>query len=291
MVYEKYGQVFRRIRKQHGMSLSNFEGLGISKGTLSNFENAKSMLSFEKLDAALAEMQMSVGEYTLLLNNGTPDYYITNFLEIDQAYFTNDSDKLEEIYLKNIKYETTETEILAISAKSFNKVLSKNEKKKLDKFLATTSIWSLYELYTLVCVIDQLEVSVLRRLVSDLFEEKYDYIRELVQYRIIFIRVLIRIAMLYIRKNLYDESSKLINKLVELCVDYDLSTRIAIKFLKGCWLYKFENKYSGKKNVQRVLNLMVELEAQELRALSCYEFRRIEESATEKVSCGVSYYN
>lgn len=281
MVYEKYGQIFKKVRKQHGMSLSNFEEIGISKGTLSNFENAKSMLSFEKLDAALAEMQMSVGEYALLLNNGTPDYYITTFLEIDRAYFTNDCNKLEKIYLRNKNYESTESEILAICSKSLRKSLRTDEKNKLYNFLDSTSIWSLYELYTLVCAIDQLDVYMLRKIVSNLFEEKYDYIKELAQYRIIFIRILIRIALFYIRGNLYKDSFQLINKLNELCVNYDLSTRTAIKFLKGCWDYRFMDKYSGTKNVQIVLKLMSELEAQELRELSCFEFRRIEESLTE----------
>ena len=278
MVYEKYGQVFRKLRKQHRMSLSNFEDIGISKATLSNFENAKSMLSFEKLDAALAEMQLSIGEYTLLLNNGAPDYYITTFIEIDQAYFMGDLEKLERIFLRNKEYETAETEILAISAKSIYSTLDKKEKIKIEEFLTSTSIWTLYELYALVCVIDRLDTHFLQGLTSCFFEDKYRYIRELVQYRILFIRILIRIILLYIREHEMEVSSELIHKLSGICEEYDLSTRIAIKFLKGCWSYQFEDKYRGEKKVQRMLNLMVELEAEHLRKLSVYEFQRIQKS-------------
>lgn len=86
MVYFKYGKAFHDLRIQHGFSLSAFEELGIAKSTLSNFENGKSMLSFDRLDFALQKMNVSPLDYSLMINNGEQDNYISIFDEIEHAY-------------------------------------------------------------------------------------------------------------------------------------------------------------------------------------------------------------
>ncbi|BAV01858.1 hypothetical protein LG21E20_08690 [Lactococcus formosensis] len=53
MIYKKYGEVFKKLRLQHHLLLSDFERVGLSKSTLSYFENGKSMISLDKLDPCL----------------------------------------------------------------------------------------------------------------------------------------------------------------------------------------------------------------------------------------------
>lgn len=46
MVYKKFGYVFRQIREQKYIPLSDFSSIGISKATLSRFERAETMMNF-----------------------------------------------------------------------------------------------------------------------------------------------------------------------------------------------------------------------------------------------------
>lgn len=74
MIYKKYGQAFKKLRLQHRLSLRDFERIGLSKSTLSYFENGKSLISFDKLDLALQEMHTTFRSYMLMLNNDEEDY-------------------------------------------------------------------------------------------------------------------------------------------------------------------------------------------------------------------------
>ena len=68
MVYKKYGEVFKKLRKQAAISLLEFEKLGISSSTVSDFERGKSMMSFEKVDICLQLIGVSLEEYENFLN-------------------------------------------------------------------------------------------------------------------------------------------------------------------------------------------------------------------------------
>ena len=73
MIYSKYGQIFRDLRLQKKMSISELNTLsGVSKATISQFENGKSLMSFDKLEALLEYMNLTILDYSLLVNNGLP---------------------------------------------------------------------------------------------------------------------------------------------------------------------------------------------------------------------------
>lgn len=67
MIYRKYRECFKKLRKQHGKALSSFEEIGISKGTLSNFENGKTMISLDKLNQALEMLNVTMATYCLII--------------------------------------------------------------------------------------------------------------------------------------------------------------------------------------------------------------------------------
>ncbi|MDG6189322.1 helix-turn-helix domain-containing protein [Lactococcus formosensis] len=88
MSYIKYGESFRALRKQHKKTLGYFESIGISKSTLSQFENGKTLLSFDKLDMALQKMNVTMTSYILMINNSESEYFIMQFREIERGYMT-----------------------------------------------------------------------------------------------------------------------------------------------------------------------------------------------------------
>ena len=58
MPYKRYGEIFKKLREQKNFSLSHFSEIGISKASLSRFELGQTMISFERLDSALQEMNV-----------------------------------------------------------------------------------------------------------------------------------------------------------------------------------------------------------------------------------------
>ena len=101
------------------MSLSELNTLsGVSKATISQFENGKSLVSFDKLEALLESMNLTILDYSLLVNNGLPEYFITQFQNIENAYYNQDEAELQYLYEKNLEYENESTYMIALSAKA-----------------------------------------------------------------------------------------------------------------------------------------------------------------------------
>ncbi|MDH8063404.1 helix-turn-helix transcriptional regulator, partial [Lactococcus lactis subsp. lactis] len=74
MPYKRYGEIFKKLREQKNFSLSHFSEIGISKASLSRFELGQTMISFERLDSALQEMNVTLAEYEHFINNFSMDY-------------------------------------------------------------------------------------------------------------------------------------------------------------------------------------------------------------------------
>ena len=56
-VYKKYGDCFKKLRNQKNLGLSYFSKIGINRANLSRFERGQTMMSFERVDLMLEEMQ------------------------------------------------------------------------------------------------------------------------------------------------------------------------------------------------------------------------------------------
>jgi Rgg/GadR/MutR family transcriptional activator len=68
IIDKRYGQVFKKLRKEKGLSLTDFVSCGISKQSLSNFEQGKSHLSLDKLVLLLKLMDVSFIDYIVLVH-------------------------------------------------------------------------------------------------------------------------------------------------------------------------------------------------------------------------------
>lgn len=61
------GEIFYDLRTQRNFRLTDFEKVGLSKSSLSDFESGKSILRFDKLDAALELTHIEVSEFEYFL--------------------------------------------------------------------------------------------------------------------------------------------------------------------------------------------------------------------------------
>ena len=96
MVYKKYGQVFRKLRKQRGLPLIYFEPLGISKAALAKFECGETMMSFERLTLALQTLDVSLEEFEHHLNH----FSLSNLEAISDDIFDPIADAAKDKHLQ-----------------------------------------------------------------------------------------------------------------------------------------------------------------------------------------------
>ncbi|MDN5488489.1 MAG: helix-turn-helix domain-containing protein, partial [Lactococcus lactis] len=115
MPYKRYGEIFKKLREQKNFSLSHFSEIGISKASLSRFELGQTMISFERLDSALQEMNVTLAEYEHFINNFSMDYKEEFLEDIILADIADDVDKLHSLYLEAMEYDS---KMLAYCAKS-----------------------------------------------------------------------------------------------------------------------------------------------------------------------------
>lgn len=267
MLYAKYGMVFRDLRSQKNYSLSTLELLsGVSKATISQFENGKSLVSFDKLEALLECMNLTILDYSLLVNNGIPEYFIVQFQEITTAFFAKDTQKLKEIYEKNLEYDEETTYLIAISAKATFTTLSHEEKKEVETLLSKSPLWGLYEFYILIHTIDQLSVDLVWELIQNFFNEPrmFVYLKQLREYRALLINVLIKAIPNFIEHGNENASSYTLDCLYSLFIESDLTSKVFWHLLKGCHTYIFESKERGEIVIEECLAWMTRIGARKL---------------------------
>ncbi len=281
MSYIKYGESFRQLRKQHHKTLEYFESLGISKGTLSQFENGKTLLSFDKLDMALQKMNVTMTSYILMINNRESEYFIMQFLEIEHAYMTRNKVKLKKIYHDNIYYDIEEDYFIALAAKACYEQLSAEEKKQLECFFSSCEMWSRYELNLFINTMYQINQKLLFSTISQLSLDKYNYLRERCEYRQLFARIIIKSILLLVHQGDQKKSEDLIKYLKTLPPTFDITEKVMGMFLRGCWIYKFEDNQMGNKIVRRSLRIMLDVEAVDLKNIMEYYYKKMIHGKTQ----------
>ncbi len=265
MSYSKYGESFRMLRKQHKKTLGYFENLGISKGTLSQFENGKTLLSFDKLDMALQKMNVTMTSYILMINNSESEYFIIQFRKIERAYMTRNKEKLMQIYHENIYYEIEEDYFIALAAKACYEELDVEEKTQLETFFNSCEMWSRYELNLFINVMPQIDQNLTFSIINKLSLSKYDYLRERREYRPLFARLIVKSVLLLVTQEKQKEAEGLIKYLQDLPTIIDVTEKVVALFLEGCCIYKFEDTQMGNKIVRRSLRILLDVGAIELK--------------------------
>ena len=275
MSYSKYGESFRTLRKQHKKTLEYFESLGISKGTLSQFENGKTLLSFDKLDMALQKMNVTMTSYILMINNTESEYFIIQFKEIENAFVTRNKEKLKQIYHDNVYYEIEEDYFIALAAKACYEELTDEEKTQLEIFFNNCEMWSRYELNLLINTMPQLDQTLVFSIISQLRQKKYDYLRIRREYRPLFARVLAKGALQLIAPGEQNEAKGLIKYLKELPSTLEVTEKVMGMYLEGCFIYKFEDTQMGNKIVRRSLRILLDIEATDLKNMLEFYYKKM----------------
>lgn len=96
-IFQQYGRVFHRIRRQRGYRKDFFENLGVNRTRLELFENGKIMFPYDILDEMLLQMSVPESDYAHWINNGALDYFTDCIEQLEKAYMNEEWTKVKEI--------------------------------------------------------------------------------------------------------------------------------------------------------------------------------------------------
>lgn len=263
MVYFKYGKAFHDLRIQHGFSLSAFEELGIAKSTLSNFENGKSMLSFDRLDFALQKMNVSPLDYSLMINNGEQDSYTSIFDEIEKAYYQRNIKQLQEIYQENSN-GTKEQKLLAYSAKGLYQHLLADEIGEIEDYLKGIQFWGLFELSLLANIGDKLSDTQISYILDDLLFNKIYYENDL-YYRVLIYRFLYKVILHYIDSGNQNKAKEVLDISQSYFMPGDVMSRVIINYAESFYIYFYIDEEKGKNQLLDTLKFLKKIGAEDFR--------------------------
>ncbi|WP_370450749.1 helix-turn-helix domain-containing protein [Lactococcus sp. dk310] len=244
--------MFRFLREERQLTLNDFKAYHISKSTLEKFENGQGNLPFDKLDEALQAMNVTLHEYSYLLNNGTNDYFIEIFEEIDRAFYLEDKSTLKQIYDDNIIYP--EGCYYALCAKACYTALEKEEQEKIADLLIGTEYWGAKELWIFTDTIDQLSNPLLLSLLNE-FLAKSNYFHRIVDYNRLITQAINTAVLTLINRNMGKEAKMVLDKTAQDLWEVDLFSRNVHLFLLGLWLYSFSNQTNGEEKMKHSIQI------------------------------------
>lgn len=262
MIYQRYGECFRKLRTQKDLGMSHFEKVGIDRANLSRFERGLSMMNFERVDIMLQVMHVTLAEYELLLNNFVPDFLDIFLTEIENADFDFDFKKLDKLYQEAYG---SGYPLLAIAVKSCFSIPSANELSKINEYLMKVEYWGYFEISLIYFTMEHFTIEDLVSLFNafERISENYygilKYRRRLLQ---IAFRIVIQLASLGEEK-----SARTILELTEKRknIRVDIYIEIVHQLAVGTIIYFFEDKKRGKNKLEYNLNILEEFGDENLK--------------------------
>lgn len=250
MKNKKYGQLFKELRLQKGLSLSAFNELGISKTSLFNFEEGNTMMGFDRVNIALNKLGYSLANYEELLNNYNPQYLENTVQKMEEAWRLHDVISLKQI--ENDLLEEGE-HILSLIAKGCYSSLSHMESETITSYI--------YELTTFTYV----DLCILFLSLEHLSQKDTMYLLErlLKKQKILFKSNIIRckiteIILLATYKFIIQDNQFVANYLLNKLDDHFFTAfnRNVKNLMLGYYEYKFINREIGETRMNQSLNII-----------------------------------
>jgi Rgg/GadR/MutR family transcriptional activator len=240
MVNSKYGKIFRQLREQKKLSLSHFDkmNIGLSKSALGRFERGETVLPFDKVDLALQEMNVTLGEYEYLINDFSLDYQEELLSKIEEADFLEDEENLRKIYQEALE---NNHKLIAYSAKSCFKSLEKLEQEEITDFLYEVDVWGYSEISILYFTISHLSKKEVSYLMKN-FWQKNQHSLDIFKYRRRILQTAYRAIVYLSSKNYHDEADIIFQQCENQNRERDFFITILRSLAKSVCIYNAGNK-------------------------------------------------
>ncbi|KLK95959.1 transcriptional activator, Rgg/GadR/MutR family, C- terminal domain protein [Lactococcus lactis subsp. lactis] len=227
------------------------------------FENGKSMLSFDRLDFALQKMNVSPLDYSLMINNGEQDSYISIFDEIEQSYYQRDIKHLQEIYQGN-KKGSKEQKLVAYSAKGLYQHLLPEEIDELEDYHKGVQFWGLFELSILANIGDKLNDTLIDNILEDFLYNKAYYENDL-YYRVLIYRFLYKVILNYVDTGEKEKAQEILEISEQFFMPGDVMSRVIINYAQSFYCYYYIDEKKGKNQLQDTLRFLKKIGAVDFR--------------------------
>lgn len=241
VVYKKYGETLRKLRKQRRFKLTDFEHLGVSPAALSKFENGNSLLKFDKLILILEELSVTLSEYEKCLNNYDLDKYE---LLIQKMIIATVDDNLSEYPLLYEEAIELKEQYLALAIKGKYTKLKTYEKEYILNYLEQVTFWGYIDLYTFYLCLDWLKLSQISFIFEDIFVMHPEVLNSL-KHRNRVTHIIVHISMMYISKGDKKEAKRILNYVLKKEYTHTMFTKNMVNFVVGFWEVEFGNREKG----------------------------------------------
>lgn len=272
--FNKYGQSFKLLRKQANLKLTHFRSLGISPAALSNFENGKSIVNFDKLIIMLKEISITPNEYLSFIDEAKYIEYELLLEDFFVAVFSNKSTDLKELQNKVIKHNEY---TLYLAIKNTYSNLSSDEKAILSDYFDSIIYWRTLDLFSLFLSLKSLKIYQITYTVKIIFLEKRSSFPTLGQ-KIIFSHIVTHIIIYLISMGDKKESQSILKLFSPLSYRHTMETKTLYEIASGFWIYKFLDPSSGVLKINKSLTIFDTLD---ISFISKYYKKLLKECASE----------
>lgn len=266
-----YGHKFREIRNQKRIPLSFFQRLGVDKSNLSKFERGETMMGIEKLDMMLQEINVSLAEYELAINNFFPDFQEEFIEEIEGADFSENRIRLQQLYIE--AYESG-YQLLALSAKACCEELSETEKQVVLEYLRQIEQWGYFELSILYFCLDNLATESIFEIMKE-FENRGKNHYAIFKYRRRIFQISYRAASLMMVRGEQKRAKMLLDINGSKNRNRDMYISNLKNLAEGFYVYCFENQKSGLNEIESALEIFEKLDSINLKNYYEHRFDRL----------------
>lgn len=241
MIDKRYGEIFKKIRKQGGFSLSCFYSVEIAKATLSEFERGISMMSFEKVVSALQFMDVSLSEFEYLLNAYRMSNIQNILLSVEQALLVENKSELQSLSKEALRNGWTH---IAFAINILTDKVSSFELEELTELLYTADIWNKKEMFILYAIIDKIlpkdVINILKNFKAHA-KGTYHSLEHQRSLALILFKAIITLSYYGYKK----EAHAIIREIEVHKIAYSMFLKNLFYGTKGYWVYCFKDKKRG----------------------------------------------
>lgn len=249
VVYKKYGETFKELRKQRGFKLTSFEHLGVSSAALCKFERGVSLLKFDKLILVLEELSITLSDYEKCLNDYSLDTHEFLIQRVIIATVSNELYKLPDLYKEAINLKET---YFAMAIKGVYLTLSFEEKDMVVDYFERIKFWRYTDLYTFYLSLDWLELSQISFIIEGFFINNTEIFNSL-EHRNRVTHIICHASMIYISRGYASVSQQLLSYIMRKDYEHTMFTKNLVNFVNGFWQVEFGEKERGEKVIRESL--------------------------------------
>jgi Rgg/GadR/MutR family transcriptional activator len=255
LIYAKYGEIFKKLRKQRYIPLSVFEEIGISKATITNFERGKSMISLDRFISALSRMGVTLSEFEIYINNFDNDSLDDLLEEIEWRWIIQDNETLSRIEQERIINGDL---IIALVVKWKLTTLNEEEKEQIVAYLYSLKYWTYIDIMIFYLSIDFISTKDIVYLIDSYLNLAKGQLH-IRKYKNKVSMLIYNAAAVTISRNQQSISYYLIN-LIDFSMYRETMFEANVKTLiLGFYQYTFSNKEEGMKTISRSLEIIKNL--------------------------------